>query len=123
MIRAAVRVPAVLMAVAIGTAGVASCGQNSTTTAAPDRSKAAAPRPEASGTRTAPHASALPKHAVTSDKQPSFGAADTMATGYTGKDFLTGLSKDWKLKLDKPVEQEMPDGKKEPTSTGTTGTG
>lgn len=35
-----------------------------------------------------------------------------MAAGYTGKDFLTGLSKDWKLKLDKPVEQEMPDGKK-----------
>ncbi|WP_329334506.1 hypothetical protein OG866_13410 [Streptomyces sp. NBC_00663] len=49
---------------------------------------------------------------MTSDQQPSFGEADTMAAGYSGKDFLAGLSKDWKLKLDKPVEEEMPDGKK-----------
>ncbi|THA56248.1 hypothetical protein E6P78_32315 [Streptomyces sp. A0958] len=35
-----------------------------------------------------------------------------MAVGYTGKGFLARLAKDWKLKLDKPVDQEMPDGKK-----------
>ncbi|MFC8370152.1 MULTISPECIES: hypothetical protein [unclassified Streptomyces] len=121
--RAAVRVPAVLMTVVIGAAGAASCGQSNSTTAASDRSKAAAPHPEASRTRTAPRAADLPKHAVTSDKQPSFGAADTMAAGYTGKDFLTGLSKDWKLKLDKPVEQEMPDGKERTYVHGRGGNG
>lgn len=112
MIGAAIRVPAVLMTVVIGAAGAASCSQNSPETAASDRPKAAAPHPEPSKTRTAPRVADLPKHAVTSDKRPRFGAADTMATGYTGKDFLTGLSKDWKLKLAKPVEQEMPDGEK-----------
>ncbi|GAA2250984.1 hypothetical protein GCM10010415_08020 [Streptomyces atrovirens] len=121
--RAALRVPAVLMTVVIGAAGAVSCGQGDSTTTASDRSKAAAPRPEASGTRTAPRAADLPKHAVTSDKQPSFGAADTMATGYTGKDFLTGLSKDWKLKLDAPVEQEMPDGKERTYVHGRDGKG
>ncbi|MDF6045534.1 hypothetical protein LRD69_26000 [Streptomyces sp. JH14] len=60
---------------------------------------------------------------MTGDKRPSLGAADTMATGYTGKDFLTGLSKDWKLKLDKPVEQEMPDGKKRTYVHGRVGNG
>ncbi|WP_406175471.1 hypothetical protein [Streptomyces sp. NBC_00996] len=109
--RAAIRVPAVLMTVVIGAAGAASCSQNSSKTAAPDPSKAAAPHSEPSKTRTAPRAADLPKHAVTGDKRPSFGAADTMATGYTGRDFLTGLAKDWKLELDKPVEQEIPDGK------------
>ncbi|QXE34292.1 hypothetical protein KQY30_08300 [Streptomyces sp. GMY02] len=120
---AAIRVPAMLMTVVIGAAGTASCSQNSPKTAAPDRPKVAAPHLEPSQTRTAPRAADLPKHAVTSDKRPSLGEADTMATGYTGKDFLTGLSKEWKLKLDKPVEQEMPDGKKELTSTGAAGTG
>ncbi|MCX4984127.1 hypothetical protein [Streptomyces sp. NBC_00572] len=60
---------------------------------------------------------------MASDKRPTFGAADTMATGYTGKDFLAGLSKDWKLKLDKPVEQEMPDGKKRTYVNGRGGSG
>ncbi|MCX4854922.1 hypothetical protein [Streptomyces canus] len=46
-----------------------------------------------------------------------------MAAGYTGMDFLTGLSKDWKLKLDKPVEQEMPDGKKRAYVNGSGGNG
>ncbi|MFF9688565.1 hypothetical protein [Streptomyces sp. NPDC014623] len=59
-----------------------------------------------------PRVADLPKHAVPGDKRPSFGAADTMVTGYTGEEFIAGLSKDWKLKLDKPVEQEMPDGEK-----------
>ncbi|MEV4880444.1 hypothetical protein [Streptomyces cyaneofuscatus] len=111
--RAAIRVPAVLMTVVIGAAGAASCSQNSPGTPAPDRPKApAAAHPEPSRTRTAPRASDLPQHAVTGDERPGLGAADTMAAGYTGTGFLTGLSKDWKLKLDKPVEQEMPDGKK-----------
>ncbi|MFE9777251.1 hypothetical protein ACFYPA_03740 [Streptomyces sp. NPDC005775] len=34
-----------------------------------------------------------------------------MATGYTGNDFFTGLAKDWNIRLEKPVEQEMPNGK------------
>ncbi|GAA2902119.1 hypothetical protein [Streptomyces mexicanus] len=107
--RAALRVPAVLMTVVIGTAGAASCSHDSPTTSASGSPKAATPHATPSR-RTAPRAADLPRHAVTADKRPSFGAADTMAAGYTGKDFLTGLSKKWKLTLDKPVEQEMPDG-------------
>ncbi|MEV6265332.1 hypothetical protein AB0M42_31970 [Streptomyces sp. NPDC051784] len=110
--RAALRVPAALVALVIGTAGVAACDQDSPATTASESPKAAAPRAEPSATRTAPRADDLPKHAVTSDSKPAFGEADTMAAGYTGKDFLTTLSKRWKLKLDEPVEQEMPDGKK-----------
>lgn len=121
--RAALRVPVVLMTVVIGAAGAASCSRNSPETAASDRSKAAATHPEPSESRTAPRAADLPEHAVSGDKRPSFGEADTMASGYTGKDFLTGLSKDWKLKLDKPVEQEMPDGKKRTYIHGHGGTG
>ncbi|MGV9896408.1 hypothetical protein [Streptomyces tendae] len=49
---------------------------------------------------------------MTGDKRPTFGAAGTMAAGYTGQEFLAGLSTGGKLKLDKLVEQEMPDGKK-----------
>lgn len=60
---------------------------------------------------------------MASDKRPSFGEVDTMAAGYTGKDFLSGLSKDWKLKLDKPVGQEMPDGKKRTYVHGRAGSG
>ncbi|MET4922046.1 hypothetical protein P3L51_06715 [Streptomyces sp. PSRA5] len=123
MTRAAFRVPAVLMAVVIGTAGAVSCNRSSPATTGPDRPKAASAHPEPSKTRTAPRAVDLPEHAVTSDKRPSFGAADTMATGYTGKDFLTGLSKKWKLKLDEPVEQEMPDGKKRTYVNGRDGNG
>jgi hypothetical protein len=110
--RAAIRVPAALVTVVICAAGAASCSQKSPETAAPGHSKAAALHPVPSNERTAPRAADLPRHAVTADKRPRFGAADTMATGYTGKGFLSGLAKDWKLKLDKPVEQEMPDGKK-----------
>ncbi|MEU9362574.1 hypothetical protein AB0D35_31460 [Streptomyces sp. NPDC048301] len=110
--RAALRVPAALVALVIGTAGVASCDQGSPATTASARPKAAAPGAEPSATRTAPRADDLPKHAVTSDSKPTFGEADTMAAGYTGKDFLATLSKRWKLELDEPVEQEMPDGKK-----------
>lgn len=110
--RAALRVPVVLMTVVIGTAGAVSCSRSTPEPAASERTTAAAPRAEPSPSRTAPRAAELPKHAVTSDQQPSFGEADTMAAGYSGKDFLAGLSKDWKLKLDKPVEEEMPDGKK-----------
>ncbi|MFF1832931.1 hypothetical protein ACFVXE_01730 [Streptomyces sp. NPDC058231] len=111
------------MTVVIGAAGAASCSRNSPGTAASERTKAAAPHPEPSRTRTAPRAADLPKHAVTGDKRPSFGAADTMASGYTGKEFLTGLSREWKLKLDKPVEQEMPDGKKRTYVHGRGGNG
>ncbi|MFF9175088.1 hypothetical protein [Streptomyces sp. NPDC014793] len=121
--RAALRVPAVLMTVVIGAAGAASCGGNGPGTAASDRPKAAASSPGPSGARTAPRAADLPKHAVAGDKRPGFGAADTMAEGYTGKDFLTGLSKDWKLKLDGPVEQEMPDGGKRTYVNGRGGDG
>ncbi|WP_405521115.1 hypothetical protein [Streptomyces canus] len=124
--RVATRVSAVLMAVAIGTAGAVSCGgsdSGNSGTAASDRTKAAAPQPSPSRTRTAPRAADLPKHAVTGDKRPTFGAADTMAAGYTGQEFLAGLSKDWKLKLDKPVEQEMPDGKKRTYVNGSGGNG
>lgn len=121
--RAALRVPAVLMTVVIGTAGAVSCSRSDSSTAAPDRTKSSAPHPEPSRTRTAPRAADLPKHAVTSDKRPTFGAADTMAAGYTGKEFLAGLSKDWKLKLDKPVGQEMPDGKKRTYINGHGGNG
>lgn len=37
-------------------------------------------------------AAELPRHAVTGDKRPTFGAAGTMAAGYTGQEFLAGLS-------------------------------
>ncbi|MFD9543055.1 hypothetical protein [Streptomyces sp. NPDC060022] len=111
--RSAFRVPAVLVTLVIGTAGVASCGADDAPgTTASERPKAAATRSGQAGERAAPHVADLPKHAVTSDKKPSFGAADTMVTGYTGEEFLATLSKRWKLELDKPVEQEMPDGKK-----------
>lgn len=60
---------------------------------------------------------------MTRDKRPSFGPADTMATGHNGKDFLTGLSMKWKTNLDKPVEQEMPDGKKRTYVNGRVGNG
>lgn len=123
MIRAALRVPVVLMTIVIGAAGAVSCSQNSPEPAASDRARAAAPHPEPSKTRTAPRAADLPKHAVTGDKQPSLGAARAMADGYTGKGFLTELSKAWKLKLDKPVEQEMPDGKKRTYVHGRGGNG
>ena len=123
MIRAAVRVPAVLMTVVIGMAGAASCSQNTPGTAASESPKAAAPHPAPSKTRTAPRAADLPKHAVSGDKRPVFGEADTMATGYTGKEFLAGLAKDWKLKLDEPVEQEMPDGEKRTYIHGRGGSG
>ncbi|GGS39734.1 hypothetical protein [Streptomyces violaceus] len=122
--RAAVRVPVVLMTFVIGAAGAVSCSnQNSPGSAAPHRSKAAASGPEPSEERTAPRAADLPKHPVSGDKRPGLGTADTMATGYTGKDFLAGLSKDWKLKLGKPVEQEMPDGKKRTYVHGRGGNG
>ncbi|WP_329070899.1 hypothetical protein [Streptomyces sp. NBC_01429] len=111
--RAAVRVSAVLMTVVIGAAGAASCSRDSPAPAASEPTKAiAAPHPEPSGTPTAPQAAELPTHAVSGDKRPALGAGDTMATGYTGREFLAGLSGDWKLKLDKPVAQEMPDGEK-----------
>ncbi|MFE0257586.1 hypothetical protein [Streptomyces sp. NPDC059010] len=121
--RAALRVPVVLMTVVIGAAGAVSCSQSSPEPAASEPARAAAPRPEPSKTRTAPRAADLPKHAVAGDKRPSFGAAGAMADGYTGKSFLTGLAKSWKLKLDKPVEQEMPDGKKRTYVHGRGGNG
>ena len=125
MIRAALRVPVVLMTLVVGTAGAAACGQNDPgTTAASERPRTAAPRPEpAATTRTAPRAADLPEHAVAGDERPAFGAADTMHPGYSGKEFLAGLAKDWKLKLDKPVEQEMPDGKKKTYVHGRGGDG
>ncbi|MFE0701723.1 hypothetical protein [Streptomyces sp. NPDC058872] len=102
------------MTVVIGTVGATSCSGNSPAPEASERPKYTAPLPEPSTTtRTVPSVADLPKHAVSSDKRPEFGVVDTMATGYTGKEFLARLSKDWKLKLDKPVEQEMPDGKKQ----------
>lgn len=108
----ALRVPAVLMSLVIGTAGAVSCTtRNDSDTAAPDLTKSAAPSPVPLKTRIVPRAADLSKHAVTSDKRPTFGAADTMAAGYTGEEFLAGLSKGWKPKIDKPVEQETPDRK------------
>ncbi|WNI21680.1 hypothetical protein [Streptomyces sp. ITFR-16] len=100
------------MSVVIGAAGAASCSRSGPGTAASEHPKAVAPEPEPSKARTAPRAADLPKHAVADDERPSLGAADTMTAGYTGKEFLARLAKNWKLKLDEPVEQEMPDGKK-----------
>ncbi|WP_405628055.1 hypothetical protein [Streptomyces sp. NBC_01174] len=48
---------------------------------------------------------------MTSDKKPMLSPGRTMATGYTGSIFLTGLANNWNVRLEKPVEQEMPDGK------------
>lgn len=103
------------MTVVIGAAGAVSCsGSTSGTTASAHATKTAssAPEPERSPARTAPRAAGLPKHAVAGDKRPSLSSGNTMSAGYTGKDFLAGLAKDWKLKLNKPVSQEVPDGKK-----------
>lgn len=107
----ALRVPVVLITLIAGAVGTASCGQGSPGVASPPTPRTVAPRPEPSATQTLPQASNLPKHAVTSDKQATLSPGRTMATGYTGNDFLTGLAKDWKVRLEKPVEQEMPDGK------------
>lgn len=123
--RTALRVPVVLMAVVIGAAGAASCSRSTPETTASEHPKAAAPKAESepSGTPTAPPATELPKHAVAGDERPSLAAGSTMAAGYTGKDFLARLAKDWKLKLDKPVDQEMPDGKKRTYIHGRGGSG
>ncbi|MER7316469.1 MULTISPECIES: hypothetical protein [Streptomyces] len=107
----ALRVPVVLITLIAGAVGTASCGQGSPGVASPPTPRTVAARPEPSATQTLPQASDLPKHAVTSDKQATLSPGRTMATGYTGNDFLTGLAKDWKVRLEKPVEQEMPDGK------------
>ncbi|MFF5727365.1 hypothetical protein [[Kitasatospora] papulosa] len=116
--RTALRVPVVLMAVAIGAAGAVSCSRSTPEkTAASERPTAAAPKVAAtpSGTPaetpTVTPATDLPKHAVAGKDRPSIGAGVTMAVGYTGKDFLSRLAKDWKLNLNKPVKQEMPNGK------------
>ncbi|MGW0120745.1 hypothetical protein [Streptomyces sp. NPDC003327] len=128
MIRTTLRVPAVLMTVVIGTAGAVSCSADPTDrtgrTDGPARPTAtAAPRTGPSKTAwTPPPAADLPRRAV-ADKRPGLAAAGTMATGYTGKEFLTGLAERWKLKLDEPVEQEMPDGKKRTYVNGRGGNG
>ncbi|MER7948023.1 hypothetical protein ABTY59_11635 [Streptomyces sp. NPDC096079] len=118
-----------LTTLVVGTAGAAACGADGTaTTAAPERPRttaaATATRPAPSPTtRAVPRAADLPRHAVAGEERPAFGAAGTMAAGYTGREFLTGLSADWKLKLGEPVEQEMPDGKKKTYVNGTGGNG
>ncbi|MFE5592496.1 hypothetical protein ACFQ9B_19690, partial [Streptomyces sp. NPDC056549] len=121
------RVPAVLTTLVVGTAGAAACGANGTaTTAAPERPKATATaaRPAPSPTKRAvPRAADLPRHAVAGEERPALGAAGTMAAGYTGREFVTGLAKDWKLRLGEPVEQEMPDGKKKTYVNGTSESG
>ncbi|MFD5725247.1 hypothetical protein ACFWMT_03995 [Streptomyces sp. NPDC058368] len=112
------------MTLVIGAAGAASCGQDGPGSPPAHRqSKAGAPESEPSKKWTAPRAAELPKHAVAGDERPSLGEAGTMAAGYTGKDFLARLAKDWKLKLDKPVDQEMPDGKKRTYVHGRGGSG
>lgn len=128
--RTALRVPVVLMAVAIGAAGAVSCSRSTPEkTAASERPTAAAPKAAAtpSGTPaetpTVTPATDLPKHAVAGKDRPSIGAGVTMAAGYTGKDFLSRLAKDWKLNLDKPVKQEMPNGKMRTYIHGRGGTG
>ncbi|MFJ8399630.1 hypothetical protein ACIQ9K_04065 [Streptomyces microflavus] len=128
--RTALRVPVVLMAVAIGAAGAVSCSRSAPEkTAASERPTAAAPKAAAtpSGTPaetpTVTPATDLPKHAVVGKDRPSIGAGVTMAAGYTGKDFLSRLAKNWKLNLDKPVKQEMPNGKMRTYIHGRGGTG
>ncbi|MFJ2420717.1 hypothetical protein [Streptomyces brevispora] len=136
--RTALRVPVVLMAVAIGAAGAVSCSRSTPEkTAASERPTAAAPKAAAtpSGTPaespaetpaetpTVTPATDLPKHAVAGKDRPSIGAGVTMAAGYTGKDFLSRLAKDWKLNLGKPVKQEMPNGKMRTYIHGRGGTG
>ncbi|MFD8689290.1 hypothetical protein [Streptomyces sp. NPDC059651] len=125
--RTAPRVAVALMAVVIGAAGAASCGRSTPEATASEQPKAAAPKAESkaepSGTPTASPATELPKHAVAGDERPSLDAGGTMAAGYTGKDFLARLAKDWRLKLDEPVDQEMPDGKKRTYINGRGGSG
>ncbi|MEU7080258.1 hypothetical protein ABZ938_21065 [Streptomyces sp. NPDC046409] len=126
----ALRVPVVLMAVVIGAAGAVSCSRSTPEkTAASERPTAAAPKAAAtpSGTPaetpTVTPATDLPKHAVAGKDRPSIGAGVTMAVGYTGKGFLSRLAKDWKLNLDKPVKQEMSNGKMRTYIHGRGGTG
>lgn len=124
--RAALRVPVVLMAVAIGAAGAVSCSRSTPEkTAASERPTAAAPKAAAtpSGTPAETPTTDLPKHAVAGKYRPSIGPGVTMAVGYTGKDFLSRLAKDWKLNLNKPVKQEMPNGKMRTYIHGRGGTG
>lgn len=128
--RTALRVPVVLMAVAIGAAGAVSCSRSTPEkTAASERPTAAAPKAAAtpSGkpaeTPTVAPTTDFPKHAVAGMDRPSIGAGVTMAAGYTGKDFLSRLAKDWKLNLDEPVKQEMPNGKMRTYIHGRSGTG
>ncbi|MCQ1578488.1 hypothetical protein [Streptomyces parvus] len=128
--RTALRVPVVLMAVAIGAAGAVSCSQSTPEkTAASERSTAAAPKAAATPSGTPAEtpiltpATDLPKHAVAGKDRPSIGAGVTMAAGYTGKDFLSRLAKNWKLNLEEPVKQEMPNGKMRTYIHGRGGTG
>lgn len=124
--RTALRVPVVLMAVAIGAAGAVSCSRSTPEkTAASERPTAAAPKAAAtpSGTPAETPTTDLPKHAVAGKDRPSIGPGVTMAVGYTGKDFLSRLAKDWKLNLNKPVKQEMPNGKMRTYIHGRGGTG
>ncbi|MFJ8885286.1 hypothetical protein ACIRJR_18025 [Streptomyces sp. NPDC102402] len=128
--RAALRVPVVLMAVAIGATGAVSCSRSTPEkTAASERPTAAGPKAAATPaetpteTPTVTPATDLPKHAVAGKDRPSIGAGVTMAVGYTGKDFLSRLAKAWKLNLDKPVKQEMPNGKMRTYIHGRGGTG
>ncbi|MFJ3143643.1 hypothetical protein ACIPJM_14490 [Streptomyces halstedii] len=124
--RTALRVPVVLMAVAIGAAGAVSCSRSTPEkTAASERPTAAAPKAAATPaeTPTVTPATDLPQHAVAGKDRPSIGPGVTMAVGYTGKGFLSRLAKDWKLNLNKPVKQEMPDGKMRTYIHGRGGTG
>ncbi|WP_282686080.1 MULTISPECIES: hypothetical protein [unclassified Streptomyces] len=102
------------MAVAIGAAGVVSCSQSTPEkTAASERSTAAAPKAAATPaeTPTVTPATDLPKHAVAGKDRPSIGAGVTMAAGYTGKDFLSRLAKNWKLNLENPSNRKCPTGR------------
>ncbi|MFD7864589.1 hypothetical protein [Streptomyces sp. NPDC059783] len=114
MTRTALRAPLVLMALVIGAAGTASCDRSTperTAASEPPMDAATKPDPTPSKTPSLTPATALPKHAVAGTDRPSLAAGRRMADGYTGKDFLSRLAKDWKVKLAEPVEQEMPNGK------------
>ncbi len=91
--RTALRVPVVLMAVAIGAAGVVSCSQSTPEkTAASERSTAAAPKAAATPaeTPTVTPATDLPKHAVAGKDRPSIGAGSRWPPGTPGRTFSPG---------------------------------
>ncbi|MFJ9897501.1 hypothetical protein ACIQPR_29650 [Streptomyces sp. NPDC091280] len=80
-------------------------------------------KPSPTPSFTPPSAATLPTHAILANELPRLGESTAMAKGYTGKAFLTGLTKTWGITLGDPKEQELPGDRKKTVITGDNGKG